>query len=121
MYLTPVGFVVVRPPAVSETNTSSPTENADVFMPEIRPNIIASPSSFAPPAASKPSFRIPMAGILLVPLLSASFTSITLPDGGVADGAAQTTWPFVKATDSVFFTLKVKDRALSVSPTVMSA
>ena len=107
--------MVVNPPAVSETNTSSPTENAEVSISEILPNIIASPSSLAPPAASKSSFKIPIAGILSVPLLSASFISITFPDGGVADGAAQTTCPLVKATDSVFFTLNVSESDLSAS------
>ena len=91
MYFTPVGFVEVSPPGVSLTNTSSPTLNADVLMPDTLPNMIASPSSLEPPEASKSSFSIPKAGILLAALLSASATSIKLPFGGVADTASHIT------------------------------
>ena len=103
-------------PGVSLTYKASPVENEEVLKPEALPNIIAIPSaSFA-----IAPFVTPTAGIESVPLLSASFTGITLPEGVATELSKHTTDPVGIVVPVEFLTVIVKDSALSALPATTS-
>jgi hypothetical protein len=97
---------------VSLTYKASPVENVEVSKPDAFPNIIAAPCDPSDIA----EVVIPTPGIESVPLLSASFTGITFPEGVATELSKQTTDPDGIVIPVEFLTDIVNDKAVSGLP-----